>query len=68
MGFLYQTSQTFQGAGLATAMRTDLALAYEKIILKNITITKDWFDLMVQNQWFEQPPLAPNRKKLAQDK
>lgn len=68
MGFLYQTSQAFQGAGLATAMRTDLAMTYEKIILKNLTITKQWFDLMVQNKWLEQPPLAPDRKKIAQDK
>ncbi|MFC7062641.1 DUF3231 family protein [Halobacillus seohaensis] len=68
MGFLYQTAQIFQGAGLATAMRTDLTLAYEKIILKNLTTTKQWFDLMVQNKWLEQPPLAPNRKKIAKDK
>ncbi|MBM7663299.1 hypothetical protein JOC85_004171 [Bacillus mesophilus] len=68
MGFLYQTSQMYQGAGLATAMRTDLAMTYEKIILKNLTLTKQWFDLMVQNKWLEQPPLAPNRKKIAQDK
>lgn len=68
MGFLYQTSQTFQGAGLATAMRTDLVMTYEKIILKNLTVTKQWFDLMVQNKWLEQPPLAPDRKKIARDK
>ncbi len=68
MGFLYQTAQTFQGAGLATAMRTDLALEYEKIILKNLTVTKKWFNLMLKNKWLEQPPLAPNRKRIAKEK
>lgn len=68
MGFLFQTAQTFQGAGLATAMRTDLALEYEKIILKNLTVTKKWFDIMVKYKWLEQPPLSPDRKKIAQDK
>jgi hypothetical protein len=68
MGFLYQTAQTFQGAGLATAMRSDLAFEYEKIILKNLAVTKKWFTIMVKYKWLEQPPLAPNRKKLAQNK
>ncbi|WP_421377886.1 DUF3231 family protein [Bacillus salacetis] len=68
MGFLYQTAQTFQGAGLATAMRTDLAFEYEKIILKNLSVTKKWFNIMVKYNWLEQPPLAPNRKKLAKEK
>jgi hypothetical protein len=35
---------------------------------KNLIITKNWFDIMVKNKWLEQPPLAPNRKELAQDK
>lgn len=68
MGFLAQTAQVYYGTGLAGAMRTDLAVAYEKAILKTLAITKNWFDIMVKNKWLEQPPLAPNRKELAQDK
>lgn len=68
MGFLAQTAQVYYGTGLAGAMRTDLAVAYEKAVLKVLGITKDWFDLMVKNKWLEQPPLAPDRKELAQDK
>ncbi|MCM3602982.1 DUF3231 family protein [Robertmurraya korlensis] len=67
MGFLAQTAQVYYGTGLATAMRTDLGGVYEKAILKSLAITKNWFDLMVKNKWLEQPPLAPNRKELAQD-
>ena len=55
------------GAGLASAMRTDLGVAYEKAILKNLIVNKNWLDIMVKNKWLEQPPLAPNRKELAQD-
>jgi hypothetical protein len=68
IGFLAQTAQAYYGTGLASAMRTDLGVAYEKAILKNLVITKNWFDIMVKNKWLEQPPLAPNRKELAQDK
>ena len=68
MGFLAQTAQVYYGTGLAGAMRTDLAIAYEKAVLKVLGITKNWFDLMVKNKWLEQPPLAPDRKELAQDK
>ncbi|WP_240377115.1 DUF3231 family protein [Bacillus piscicola] len=68
IGFLFQTAQVYQGTGLATAMRTDLVTTYEGIILKNLTVTKKWFNLMVQNKWLEQPPLAPNRKELAKEK
>ncbi len=68
MGFLLQTAQAYHGTGLATAIRTDLAVTYKKIILKNIMVTKEWFNLMTEFKWLEEPPLAPNRKKLAQDK
>ncbi|WP_102345957.1 DUF3231 family protein [Bacillus sp. Marseille-P3661] len=68
IGFLLQASQSYHGAGLASAMRTDLVITYEKIILKNLMITKEWFNIMTKNKWLEQPPLAPNRKNLAKDK
>lgn len=68
MGFLLQTAQTYHGTGLATSMRTDLIVAYEKIILKNLMVTKAWFELMTEFKWLEQPPLGPNRKKIAKDK
>lgn len=68
IGFLLQTAQAYHGTGLASAMRTDLVMTYEKIIVKNLMVTKEWFNLMTKNKWLEQPPLAPNRKKLSQDK
>ncbi|EKN66477.1 hypothetical protein BABA_15247 [Neobacillus bataviensis LMG 21833] len=67
IGFLFQAAQNYHGAGLASAIRTDLVAAYEGTILKNLMVTKKWFDLMVQNKWLEQPPLAPNRKEIAKE-
>ncbi|MFD2043490.1 DUF3231 family protein [Ornithinibacillus salinisoli] len=68
IGFLLQSSQAYHGAGLASSMRTDLIVTYEQTILKNLMVTKEWFNLMTKNKWLEQPPLAPNRKDIAKDK
>ncbi|HZH60233.1 MAG TPA: DUF3231 family protein [Metabacillus sp.] len=65
IGFLFQAAQNYNGAGLASSMRIDLVTAYEGTILKNLMVTKKWYNLMVQNKWLEQPPLAPNRKEIA---
>jgi hypothetical protein len=67
IGFLFQAAQNYHGAGLASAMRTDLAVTYESTILKNLMVTKKWFDVMVKLQWLEQPPLAPDREKTARE-
>jgi len=61
IGFLAQVAQAYHGTGLAAAMRSDLVAAYETIILKNLLVTKKWFNIMEKNKWLEQPPLAPNR-------
>ena len=68
IGFLFQAAQAYHGTGLASAMRTDLVTTYESIILKNLMVTKKWFNLMVQNKWLEQPPLAPDRNEIAKEK
>ncbi|WP_342429579.1 DUF3231 family protein [Neobacillus sp. FSL H8-0543] len=65
IGFLFQAAQNYHGAGLASSMRTDLIAAYEGTILKNLMVTKKWYNLMVQNKWLEQPPLAPNREEIS---
>lgn len=67
IGFLFQAAQNYHGAGLASSMRTDLVTTYEATILKNLMVTKKWYNLMVQNKWLEQPPLAPNRNELAKE-
>ncbi|AST90133.1 hypothetical protein BC6307_01955 [Sutcliffiella cohnii] len=68
IGFLFQAAQNYHGAGLASSMRADLVTTYESIILQNLKVTKNWFDIMVKNKWLEQPPLAPNRTESAKQK
>jgi hypothetical protein len=68
MGLLFQTAQIYNGTGLATVMRADLIATYEKIILKNLAVTKEWFNIMIHNKWLEQPPLLPDRIEIAEDK
>lgn len=51
---------------LALSMRTDLAAHYTKIIGEVMLYAKDTFDIVVERQWLEQPPLTTNRKKLLQ--
>ncbi|MGM0900313.1 MAG: DUF3231 family protein [Bacillota bacterium] len=68
IGFLFQAAQNYHGGGLASSMRTDLVTTYESIILQNLMVTKNWFDIMVKNKWLEQPPLAPNRAEIAKQK
>jgi len=67
IGFLFQAAQNYHGTGLASSMRTDLVTTYETTILKNLLVTKKWYNLMVQNKWLEQPPLAPNRAEIAKE-
>jgi hypothetical protein len=67
IGFLFQAAQAYHGTGLASAMRSDLVVAFEGVILKNILVTKKWFNIMVKYGWLEQPPLAPNREELAME-
>ena len=48
-------------------MRSDLILKYERFILEDLKYIEDWTDLMVKNQWMEQPPKASDRQQLAED-
>ncbi|WP_282141883.1 DUF3231 family protein [Cytobacillus oceanisediminis] len=69
MGFMAQTAQGYYGTALAGSKRTDLALAYEKANLKTLGIARKWFVSWRKTSGLNsQPPLAPNRKELAQDK
>jgi hypothetical protein len=68
MGFLFQAAQNYHGAALAASMRTDLVATFEATIVQTLMVTKNWFNIMVKNKWLEQPPLAPNRTELAEQK
>ncbi|WP_160725954.1 DUF3231 family protein [Bacillus sp. USDA818B3_A] len=44
-----------------------LVFRYEQFILEDLKFAEDWTDVMVNNQWLEQPPKATDRKKLAEN-
>jgi len=47
MVFFVSAAQNYHGAGLASAMRTDLEATYEQTILQNLLVTKKWFDFII---------------------
>jgi hypothetical protein len=61
------SAQVYHGTVLAAAIQTDLRVVYESTILQNLMLTKKWFNIMAQNKWLEQPPLAPNRTEIAKE-
>ncbi|PAE20367.1 sugar isomerase [Bacillus sp. 7504-2] len=49
---------------MSVTMRTDLTAQYSKIIAEVMLYAKETFDIVVERQWMEQPPLVTNRKML----
>jgi hypothetical protein len=68
VGFLFTTAMVYYGTGWAASVRMDLTPKYTKAISGDLKIGHDWFDLMIDYGWLEQPPLAEDRKKLAMTK
>jgi len=51
----------------AASLRTDIAASYVRLTLENAQYAKDGTDLMIKNEWLEQPPQIPNHKGLAKE-
>jgi hypothetical protein len=49
---------------ISLSMRTDLVAHYTQIIGEVMLYAKDTFDLAVEHQWLEQPPLSIDRGQL----
>ena len=49
---------------LSLSMRTDLTAKYSKIIAEVMLYAKETFDIVVDRQWLEQPPLVTDRDRL----
>lgn len=49
---------------MSVTMRTDLTAQYSKIIAEVMNYAKDTFDILIEKEWLEQPPLVTDRKKL----
>jgi hypothetical protein len=62
---LVTTAMGYFGAGLAVSQRRDLAAKYELLIAEIGLYAEDGAELMIDNGWLEQPPMADDRDKLA---
>jgi hypothetical protein len=56
---------TYFGTGMATSMRSDLIVHYQRIILEDMKAGKEGFEIMVDHGWMEQPPHADDREVLS---
>ncbi|UUZ81244.1 DUF3231 family protein [Paenibacillus sp. P26] len=56
---------TFIGHALSTSSRVDLVAEYSKLIPEILQFSKDGMDIMIDMEWLEEPPHAPNRDELA---
>lgn len=53
------------GASLSMSPRRDLGANYTRLISQIATYADDGLEIMIKNNWMEQPPLAADRKDLA---
>ncbi|USK35187.1 DUF3231 family protein [Bacillus sp. F19] len=52
----------------AASQRNDLAINYERLSLEIAQYAKDGLDIMISNEWIEQPPGTMDKEKLARNK
>ncbi|PAE30261.1 hypothetical protein CHI07_04935 [Paenibacillus sp. 7884-2] len=65
---LIALSVGFYGTSTSVSPRMDLGTMYNRLSLEIQKLSEDGADIMIKNQWLEQPPMAPNRNDLAKDK
>ncbi|UJF34832.1 DUF3231 family protein [Paenibacillus hexagrammi] len=65
VGFLFSSAMVYYGSGMASSPRRDLAPKYIIAITDDMKFGEDWMQIMIENQWLEQPPLAIDRLNLA---
>ncbi|MGJ7919886.1 DUF3231 family protein [Neobacillus sp. LXY-4] len=58
----------FYSAALSVSQRRDLVLTYTALIAEIGLYAEDGIQLLIKNGWMEQPPLAENRDRLANEK
>ncbi|MGG0717640.1 DUF3231 family protein [Robertmurraya massiliosenegalensis] len=52
----------------AASQRSDLAMNYERLSLEVVQYAKAGADIMIQNEWMEQPPGTLDKEQLARNK
>jgi len=54
------------GMAVSQSQRSDMAVDYSRLLAEVLKYGEDGINIMINNQWLEQPPLAIDRKKLAE--
>jgi hypothetical protein len=55
------------GIAISESQRTDLVVDYSRYITEVLKLSEDGANLMIENEWLEQPPMAANRRDLAKN-
>ncbi|WP_419887105.1 DUF3231 family protein [Neobacillus niacini] len=53
------------GIAVSESQRTDLVVDYTRFNMEVLKLSEDGANLMIENEWLEQPPLAANRRDLS---
>jgi hypothetical protein len=65
INLLNSAALSFLGNAISMTTRLDLIGEYSKLMVKVMQYGKDVTDLLIEREWLEEPPQAPNRKELA---
>jgi hypothetical protein len=55
------------GIAISESQRTDLVVDYSRFNMEVLKLSEDGANLMIENEWLEQPPMAANRRDLAKN-
>ena len=58
----------YYGMSIAASMRRDLGALYFKLMREVSAYSEDGANILIKHGWLEQPPMAPDRKAIAQGK
>jgi hypothetical protein len=68
MGLLSATGSGNYATAAAASQRSDLILNYERLSLEVAQFAKEGADIMIKNNWLEEPPGTMDKEKLAYEK
>jgi hypothetical protein len=57
----------YYGEAMAMAQRRDLSASYAKMIIEIGVLAEDGMNLLIENGWFEQPPMATDHEGLSKN-
>ncbi|MFS0590877.1 DUF3231 family protein [Cytobacillus horneckiae] len=56
----------YYGMSIGLSARRDIGVAYSRLMIETMEYSQQGYSIMIENEWIEQPPLAPDRKKLSE--